>query len=341
MESIPFISVVCPVYNEEKHIDGCIESILAQDYPQDRMEVLLIDGRSTDRTRERLQAYSEKYPFIRWYDNPCKYVPQALNIGIGNAKGEVIIRLDAHCMYPSDYFSVLVRNLYRLGADNVGGVWKTVPGTSSGLGLAMAIASSHGFGVGNSLHKTGADHIQQVDTVPFGCFRREVFDRIGLFDEELIRNQDDEFNARIVQSGGRIFLIPQLEIVYKARDRMSKLLKMYFQYGLFKPLVNKKLKKPASIRQFVPVFFVAGVFAGLPLSIFFPVIRWVYIGVLSLYFLTGFLIGIRQASKHKKPSLAYLLPIMFFLIHLSYGCGYWKGIFYLLIGKKFTIKDNR
>lgn len=340
MKEKPSISIVCPVYNEERYIDETVRSILAQDYPQDRMEVLLIDGGSQDKTREKVVAWLTQYPFIHLYDNPFRYVPHALNIGIEKANGEVIIRLDSHCVYPSNYFSVLVEQLFALGADNVGCVLKTVPADDSGRAWAMAIASSNKFGVGNSF-RTGASHICEADTVPFGCFRRELFDRIGLFDEDLVRNQDDEFNARIIRAGGKIFLLPQIEVTYTARSGFSKLMRMYFQYGLFKPLVNKKIKVPATLRQFVPVLFVAGLFAGLPFSVFFPVIRWIYLGCLALYFGIGFSIGLYQAVKHKKPALFFFLPLVFFLVHLSYGCGYWKGIWKVATGRGFYVKDSR
>lgn len=334
------VSVVCPVYNEAQYIDATVQSILAQDYPKDKMEVLLIDGGSKDSTREKVAAWAARYPFIYLYDNPSRYVPQALNIGVRKAKGEVIVRLDSHCVYPSDYFSVLVAHLFSLEADNVGSVLKTVPADDSGLARAIAIASSHRFGVGGSF-RTGARRICRADTVPFGCFRRELFNRIGFFDEELVRNQDDEFNARILRSGGKIFLLPQIAVTYIARGSLSKLMRMYFQYGLFKPLVNKKIKVPATIRQFVPVLFVAGLLVGLPLAVFFPMIRWIYLACLALYFLIGFSIGFRQAAGHRKPALFFLLPWVFFLMHLCYGCGYWKGLWKVFTGSGFHVEDSR
>lgn len=337
----PFVSIVLPIYKEENFIEKCILSILAQDYPQDRMEVLFVDGMSPDRTREIIKSYEDAHPNFHLIDNPKKTVPFAMNKGITASKGEVIVRLDGHCVYPTNYISVLINYLYELNADNVGGVWHTLPAKDSAECHAIAISSSHPFGVGASEHKIGSKEIKQVDTVPFGCFKREVFDRIGLFDEDLVRNQDDEFNARIIKNGGKIFIIPELEINYTSRDSMQKMRRMYFQYGLFKPLVNKKLGAPATIRQFFPGLFVIGLVLGLILSFLCCWIAWCYIGVLALYLLIGIGIGIQKARQHKKTALVWFMPYTFFNIHLSYGIGYIVGLYKVLFNKKFSVHTNR
>ena len=321
---IPFVSIVLPIYKEEKFIEKCILSILAQDYPQDRMEVLFVDGMSPDRTREIIKSYEDVHSNFHLIDNPEKTVPFAMNKGITASKGEVIVRLDGHCVYPVNYVSVLVKYLYELGADNVGGVWHTLPANDSAECHAIAISSSHPFGVGASEHKIGSKEIKQTDTVPFGCFKREVFDRIGLFDEDLVRNQDDE-----------------LEINYTSRDSMQKMRRMYFQYGLFKPLVNKKLGAPATIRQFFPGLFVIGLILGLILSFLCCWIAWCYIGVLALYLLIGIGIGIQKARQYKKIALVWYMPYTFFNIHLSYGIGYIVGLYKVLFNKKFSVHTNR
>lgn len=335
------VTVICPIYNEERFIEGFIGSILKQDYPADKLEILLIDGMSSDHTRETAMRCAAGHDNIRIVDNPKKTVPYALNRGITMAGGEVIVRLDAHCTYPTNYISRLVGELYRLEADNVGGLWHTLPADSSAVCTAIAIGSSHPFGVGGSTHKIGTDRVMKVDTVPFGCYRKDVFDRIGLFDEELVRNQDDEFNARLIKNGGTIYIIPDIVIEYAARDSMAKMRKMYFQYGLFKPLVNKKLGSPATVRQFFPALFVAGVVLGLPLSLAFRHVMYVYAAVLALYLLIGILIGIRQGFRHGKPALALLMPYTFLNIHASYGIGYLYGIYKVVTHKKFNVKPNR
>lgn len=337
----PFVSIICPVYNEEKHIEKCVESLLAQDYPRDGLEMLFIDGMSTDGTREIVGVYANEHPFIRLFDNPHRTAPYALNIGIGASCGEIVMRVDAHSVFPSDYISRLVDSLKELGADNVGGILHTLPAADTTVCRAIATASSHVFGVGPSTHKIGSENVRQADTVPFGCFRREVFGRIGLFDTELTRNQDDEFNGRIVKSGGRVFLIPSVKIDYTARDTVGKTARMYYQYGLFKPLVNKKLGAPATLRQFFPALFVLGIVAGAVWSIFSHIIFWVYSGVLSLYLLLAVSFGLREAVRMKDWKMTFTLPYVFLVIHAAYGLGYWKGIYNLIFKRPFRVESNR
>lgn len=335
------VSLICPIYNEEKHIERCITSIMAQDYPHDDMEMVFIDGMSSDGTRDIVRQYASRNPHIRLLDNPKHTVPYALNIGIRSTTGDIVMRIDAHCAYPTNYVSRLVAELKRLNADNVGGVWNTLPAKDTTECVAIAIGSSHPFGVGASVHKIGVGNIKRVDTVPFGCYHRKVFDRIGLFDEELTRNQDDEFNARLINHGGSIYIIPDVVIDYTARDSMPKMRKMYFQYGLFKPLVNKKLGSPASMRQFFPSLFVLGIVFGGILSFFLPCICAAYLATLFFYLGVGVGIGSKRCGQWHKPSLWWYMPYTFLNIHLSYGIGYLCGIYKVAAHKDFNVKSNR
>jgi glycosyltransferase involved in cell wall biosynthesis len=336
-----FISIICPIYNEEKYIDQCIESILQQDYPTNQMEIFFVDGMSSDKTRDIIKQYISKYSFIRLLDNLHKIVPSALNIGINESKGDVIIRMDGHCVYPNNYISTLVKYLFELNADNVGAVWNTLPANDSTECRSIAIASCHRFGVGDSKHKIGAKKIIETDTVPFGCYRREVFDKIGYFDEELIRNQDDELNARLIHQGGKIYLIPDLVINYTARDSLRKMSQMYYQYGLFKPLVNKKLGKPATIRQFFPALFLCGLLGGTILSFVFPILMFIYLFIVTIYLITGLSIGIKNAKQCEDFKLIYYLPFTFFVIHISYGLGYITGICKIITHSKVQVNSSR
>lgn len=335
------ISIICPIYQEVKFIAAFLESIIAQDCPKENLEVLLIDGMSTDGTRPIILDYAIKHPYFHLLDNPEQTVPYALNLGIKKSCGDIIIRLDAHCKYPNNYISELSRQLSELNADNVGGLWHTIPANNSTEAISVAVCSSHPFGVGGSEHKIGADTVHQVDTVPFGCYKKDVFERIGLFDEELTRNQDDEFNGRLIKNGGKIYIIPNIVIEYTARENLKKMRRMYYQYGLFKPLVNKKLGSPATIRQFFPALFCIGLVIGAILSPFAAWIRWTYLTVLIIYAAISTIIGIKYTLIYKRISLMGYIPFTFLNIHLSYGLGYLYGYYKIITGKKFNVKINR
>lgn len=320
------ISVIIPCRNEVQYIGQCLDSVLKNDYPFHDLEILVIDGMSKDGTREIVKKKSEKHLFIKLLDNPCKITPAALNIGIKHAKGGIIIRMDAHARYPDNYISVLVHYLDEMDCDNVGGLWETLPGGEGIIARSIAVATSSPFGIGDAWYRIGTNQIREVDTVPYGCFKRELFDRIGLFDEELIRNQDDEFNARIKKNGGKIFLIPEIKIEYFARDTIWKMIKMFFQFGCYKPLVNIKIGKPATLRQLVPPLFVLFLLIWVilliintPFVIPASIITSSYL-ILTVYF------SMINAFKNKDYRLLFILPWIFLLVHLSYGIGYILGL---------------
>jgi glycosyltransferase involved in cell wall biosynthesis len=335
------ISVVIPTYNEGKFIAKMIESLLSQDIKQERLEVLIVDGNSEDETREIVEQYAEKHPWIQLLNNPYKVVPHAMNIGIKASSGEVIVRMDAHSRYPNNYISTLVNTLCERNVDNVGGAWKTVPGADTDLALAIALATSHPFGIGNAEYRLESEEIQEVDTVPYGCYPRDLFDRIGYYDEDLVRNQDDELNARLIAKGGKILLIPSLKITYSARPEWGKMMKMFYQYGFYKPLVNKKLGHAATWRQFIPPIFVAMIILGVLLCMYSKVfLPFFGLGAL-IYFAGAYLVSFKVMMKEKKAMLILLLPITFFLIHLSYGWGYLRGVVqFMILGKNKTMVSS-
>ncbi len=334
------ITIICPIYNEEKYIAKCIDSIIYQDIDisMNSIELLLVDGMSNDRTREIIAAYQKKYTWIKVIDNPEKIVPVAMNLGIKNAKGDIIIRIDAHANFPNNYISELILYLEKLNADNVGAVCETLPANNTIKAQAIATALQSSFGMGNSYFRIGASQIMEVDTVPFGCFRKTLFEKIGLYDEELIRNQDDELNARIIKNGGKIYLIPNLIVKYFARDNISKIRTMFYQYGLFKPLVNKKLGNPATIRQFFPPIFVSGLIIGLILCTINPIFLYIYISVLGIYFISSICFAIKDAKALRE---IFYLPFIFLNIHMAYGWGYILGIYKVLFRKSFNVHINR
>lgn len=336
------VSVICPIYNEEKYITKCIESVLEQDYPTEDLEILFVDGLSTDKTRKIVSDYATRYNQIRLLDNPHRIVPYAMNIGIKAAKGDIIIRLDGHVEYPTNYISKCVHYLMTLpNAENVGGVCQTLPCNERNISQAIAIALSTGFGMGNSSFRIGSTEIRKVDTVPFGCFRKSLFERVGYYDNELVRNQDDELNGRIIKNGGTIYLIPEIKTKYFSRDKICKIRRMFYQYGLYKPLVNKKLGSPATARQFVPLLFLLGIVLGGILNVFSIYIMYTYFAVLALYLAIGLFIGCKYAVKYRRPMLTLLMPYVFANVHLSYGYGYLRGIYKILANKKFNVESNR
>ncbi len=329
------VSIICPIYNEIRFVEKCIDSILHQDYPIEAMELLLVDGMSTDGTRDVIAKYAKKYTWIHLLDNPHHTAPYAMNIGIRAAKGEYICRIDAHSIFSTNYVSTLLNALQTLpNAANVGAVCKTLPANESRKAQAIALACSNPLGVGNSTFRISTVmRPTRVDTVPFGFWRKSIFDEIGLFDEELTRNQDDELNARITMHGGYIYLVPTISTAYYSRENIAKVSKMFYQYGLYKPLVNKKIKRPVTIRQFVPFAFVLGLIIGLPLAFINTLCCWIYLCCIALYITLICSIGLRYKNAY--------LPLVFCCIHVSYGWGYIRGLLKLLFHSSFDVQNNR
>ena len=324
--ALPRVSVVIPTRNEEKYIADCLQSVLDGNYPREQLEILVVDGTSTDNTRAIVTSFRSRYPFIQLLDNPAGVVPHAMNIGIRAASGEIIVRMDAHARYGFEYIMQLVTWMERLSADNVGGVWITRAGAATAEAEAVASVLSHPFGVGGAQYRlSGKQEPFEVDTVPFGCYRRDVFDSIGFYDERFIRNQDDELNARLKRHGGRIFLVPEIRIDYVARDTLRKLARMLYQYGYFKPLIAVKLGRPATIRQLAPPLFAASILA-IPVALWIsPLAGILCAGPLIAHSVFNAFISLRIASTRGSGFLPYLFA-GFLLAHLAYGWGYLRGL---------------
>lgn len=334
----PFISVIVPIYNEIGYIRSFLQSLSEFDYPRHRVEYLLVDGGSSDGTVQAIQDFRPDGLELRLLDNPDRYVPQALNLGLSKARGSVIVRLDVHALYPRDYLTSLVFWLARTEADNVGGLWETKPGGPGMKAKAIARALSSPFGVGNAYYRIGTSQPMSVDTVPFGCYRRDVFDRIGPFDPHLLRNQDDEFNARLIKKGGRIMLIPTIKISYFARTGFLPLARMMNQYGYFKPLVNVKIGRPASLRQFAPPVLILALLFLLVSSLFFKAGIYAFLGLLFLYLGFVFLGSFKSGSQGGREMILTCLamPVM----HFPYAAGYLIGAINHLILRKNNTKEN-
>lgn len=308
-----FVSIIVPCLNEERHIEECLKSILANDYPEEKLEILVVDGGSTDKTREIVKSYGGQTSVIQLLDNPKVTTPAAMNIGIQNAKGDVIIKMDAHSVYAKDYISKCVKHLLESGADNVGGVLESVASAGTLEAKAIAICLSHAFGAGGSYFRTGADEPMEVDTVAFGCWKREVFEKIGVFNEQMAQIEDLEFNYRLRAAGGKIMLFPDIKAKYFPS---STTLGSFFLHNLDDgtwatyPL---KYGFHVSLRHLVPLIFVL----TLSLSI------WPYIPV-------SLLVSLQIAFAQKDWRLLFAMPLAFGARHIAYGIGSIIGLFKII-----------
>ena len=251
----PFVSVILPVRNEEAYIRGALDSLLAQDYPPERTEILVVDGQSDDRTREIVEtiANDRPDPAIRLVDNPERIAATALNRGLVEARGEIVARVDGHCEVQPGHLEAAVEALHADQADCVGGPVETVGETPTAKAIAAAMASR--FGVGDSAFRVDPDRRAQVDTVPFPALRREVLEAAGPFDEELVRNQDDEYSFRLRKLGFRVLLEPRMRSRYFSRGTLRSLWSQYLQYGYWKVRVLQKHPAQMRWRHFVPPAF--------------------------------------------------------------------------------------
>ncbi|MGZ8377119.1 MAG: glycosyltransferase family 2 protein [Gemmatirosa sp.] len=329
----PLASIVVPCRNEVAHIAPCVESLLDGGYPRDRIEILVVDGMSDDGTRAVLDDLAARHPEVRVLENRRRVTPVALNMGVQQASGGAVLICGAHTRYPMGYVATLMRWLERSGADAVGGVCETTPADGRPLARAIAAAMSHPFGVGNAHFRTGVSEPRWVDTVAFGCYRRDVFARVGVFDEELVRNQDDEYNARILRRGGRLLLVPDVTSRYAARGSLATLWRMYWQYGRYKPLVIRKVGQVVTLRQLVPAAFVLALVLGLLALALGAPVGWALGAVCAAYLLGALVSGV-QLARRVGVAAGLLATVVFPVLHLSYGSGFLLGACALLLGRR-------
>ncbi len=323
------VSILVPCRNEASFIQACIESILFSDYPADRMELLVLDGMSTDGTRENVRTAERNDPRIRLLDNPKRVVGPAMNLGIQAAKGEVILRVDGHATVPVDFVRKNVEVLEEHPeAWCVGGAIETVSEHYTGKVIAAAMTSP--VGVGNARFRLG-DYEGPVDTVAFGAYRKWVFDKIGFFDEELVRNQDDELNMRILKAGGTIWMSRRIRSTYYSRTGPLKLWRQYFQYGFWRVRTLMKHRRPATIRQILPMLFVIGLLVLLAAAVMWPSTTILLAGFLCLY-AVGLLLGAMGVGRRLGWKVAALVPAVFAILHFAYGFGgLWGGIRFVFL----------
>jgi glycosyltransferase involved in cell wall biosynthesis len=321
-DRLPTVSVLMPIRNEAGHIQRSLEAVLQQEYPAEQMEVLVADGMSDDGTRQIVSSYQADHPNLRLIDNPGRIVPTGLNAALREARGEVIIRVDGHTIIAPDYARQCVDALQRTSADNAGGRMNAIG--QGAFGEAVALATSSPFGVGGARFHY-SEQEEWVDTVYMGAWPRRVFDEIGLFDEEMVRNQDDEFNYRLSSQGGRILLSPDIKSVYTVRGSPARLWKQYFQYGYWKVRVLQKHPRQMRLRQFAPPAFAAGLLAALLLAPVTFVGRWLLAGIAVAYGLANLSASLITVA-HKGWKHLILLPLVYAILHLSYGLGFLAGL---------------
>lgn len=322
----PLVSVVIPCRNEQRFIGPCLASILEGDWPLDRLEVLVADGLSEDGTRETVAEHARRYPQVRLIDNPARTTPYALNEGIRASRGAFIAILSAHSKCGPRYLSQCYARSASTGADNVGGVWRIVPRRSTAIGRAIALALSHPFGAGNAYYRTGVSAPREADTVAFGFYRREVFDRIGAFNEHLVRGQDMELNLRLARAGGRIILDPAISLDYYARSGLAEFWRHNFADGYWVTYAHRFARLPVSWRHLVPLAFVTALAAALVLAAVTPLAVPLVALVALPYIVVSLAVASSLALRERDVRLLPALLVVFGVRHVAYGIGSLAGI---------------
>jgi succinoglycan biosynthesis protein ExoA len=337
---MPLVSILIPCYQERGFIVACLESVRNFTVPAGwTTEVFVIDGGSTDGTPDLVKTFAARTPGIQLLHNPRRAQAYALNLGIQRSKADYILRLDAHSEYPPDYLERCIETAIRTGADNVGGRIRTRPRNSSYQASLVQALTTHPFGVGNSF-RTGAPE-GPADTVPYGFFRRDTFDRFGLFDERLLRAQDFEFNKRIVTRGGKIWLNPEIILEYFQQPTLAKFLEKQVVYEApYNAYMWYLAPYTFTPRHAVTAVFVLGLLVGIPLAFAFTWARVLLLGALGLYALLAIFSAATQAVRYRQPAHLFTLPFAFLSYHLTHGGGVVLGLLRIAIGAQPVAKSD-
>lgn len=331
------VTIVIPCRNEEDFIEKCLDSFVMQSYPENLFEVFVCDGMSSDRSRDIVKAYEKKHSNIKLLDNKGLTAPKAMNVGINNSNSEFIIIFGAHSYADKDFIKYNIEALNNAEVGCAGGVMETINNTQRGKAISLAMSSP--FGVGNALFRYAKEEAY-VDTVAFGAYRREVLDEIGFFDEELVRNQDDELNFRVVKAGYKILLSPNIKSTYYSRASFKKLWKQYYQYGYWKVRVMQKHGRTASLRHLIPMLFVLFNVLGLVLSIFSKTCLMLWLLELIAYSIGGLIFAFKMVKQSKEYNLIGYIITSFLYLHLSYGLGFINGLLNFYIIRSEKSKNN-
>jgi succinoglycan biosynthesis protein ExoA len=326
---MPTVSVIVPCYNEQNTILLLLEAIYAQTFPRSQMEVVIADGLSKDQTRLQIADFQSAHPdlSVRIVDNPSRAIPSGLNRAIQAAQGEMIVRLDAHSVPQPDYVARCVTALEQRLGDSVGGVWEIRPRGAGWQARAIALAAAHPFGVGDA-HYRFTTTAQVVDTVPFGAFYRSLVERIGYYNEELLTNEDYEFNVRLRQSGGKIWLDPGIRSVYFARANLVELARQYWRYGYWKARMLRLYPGTIRWRQALPPLFVLSIIILLVLAVWWPFARWLFVIESAGYAVVLSLAGLQFGKKLHDWKLILGVPLAIATMHLAWGSAFiWSLVF--------------
>lgn len=329
------VSIIIPCYNEQATIRLLLEAIYTQTYPRTALEVLIVDGMSTDHTRQEIAAFQSEHTDlpIQIVDNPARFIPAGLNRGISASGGQILIRLDGHAVPAPEYVERCVHALKTGLGDNVGGIWEIRPTGTGAIAGGIAAAASHPLGVGDARYRY-TDQAQSVDTVPFFAFRRELIDRVGKYDESLLTNEDYEFNVRVRQSGGTVWLDPEIRSTYYARPTLGGLAHQYWRYGYWKGRMLLRYPRTLRWRQALPPIFVASLIGWLILAVVLPWARWLLAAEVAVYSLVLLGAGAVRACKQSNLSLLFCLPLAIAVMHLSWGSALWWSLIKFMLTKK-------
>ena len=330
------VSIIIPCRNEEKYIEKCISSFLEQSYPKELTTIIISDGMSTDNTRNIISELQKDNTNVVLLENKELTAPKGMNLGIRYSKSEIIIIFGAHAYADKEFISESVKALENTEVGCAGGIITTI--NESTKGAAIAEGMSCPFGVGNALFRF-SDKECFVDTVGFGAYRKELLNEIGYFDDEFVRNQDDELNFRVIKSGAKILLSPKIKSTYYSRGDFKKLWRQYYQYGFWKVRVIQKHKKPAAFRHLIPLLFVLFLIVGGLLSMFSKFIAIPFLIILSLYAIMDLVFSFKISSAKKFGYFKYLI-LTFPILHISYGLGFLLGIFNFYIFKNSKLEEK-
>jgi cellulose synthase/poly-beta-1,6-N-acetylglucosamine synthase-like glycosyltransferase len=322
MNSFPSVAIVMPVLNEEEHLESAIQRLLAQDYQGDMVIVLAV-APSRDRTEAIAADLAQRHPSLRVVANPSGKTPSALNAAIGVSTSEVVVRVDGHALIPSDYIRIGVETLNRSGADNVGGVMAATGLTPMQKAIAAAMTSKFGVG-GAAFHVGGAEG--EALTVYLGCFRRTALERVGGYDESMVRAQDWEMNHRIRETGGKVWFTPEMVVTYRPRSSLRELARQYFGYGTWRREVARRYRETISLRYLAAPVLVIGLLLGLLLILIGGLASLKFLVWIGLIPLVAYLLGVFGASVISRAGTSgLLLPIVFPVMHISWGLGFLFG----------------